>query len=125
MTAILTHPIFLVGLGGAVGSNLRYWLGWWMRSHGWTAPFPWHTLLINVTGSILLALVTLAVKDRSGGWFLLLGVGVCGGYTTFSTFSLETVELIRTGRWDLAAAYAGASMVLGFLGFLAVVLCSE
>jgi len=125
MNAILTHPILLVGLGGAVGSNLRYWLGWWMRQHGYTATFPWHTLFINATGSMLLALIAVLVRDRVGPWFLLLGVGLCGGYTTFSTFSLETVELVRKGRMDLASLYVGASTLLGFAGFLAVALCSR
>lgn len=125
MNAILTHPIVLVGFGGAVGSNARYWLGQAMRQQGWTAPFPWHTLLINVAGSMLLALTAMLFRERTGDGFLLLGVGFCGGFTTFSTFSLESVELIRRGRWDLAVLYALASLALGFAGFLAVVLASQ
>ena len=120
--AWLTHPAVLVGLGGAVGSNARYWLGWWFKEQPWAKDYFWGTFVINVSGSILLGLIAALFKDRAGVGFLLLGTGFCGGYTTFSTFSLEVVEFMQRGRWDLALLYVSTSVLGGFLGFAAVFL---
>ena len=121
LTAILTHPIILVGFGGAVGSNARYWLGLWFRAQPWAQDYTWGTFVINVSGSLVLGIVSAAFKDRAGAGFLLLGTGFCGGYTTFSTFSLEVAEAIQKGRWDLAALYAGTSVVGGLIAFAVAV----
>ena len=83
----------------------------------WAKNFYWGTFAINVSGSILLGIVAALCKDRSGAGFLLFGTGFCGGYTTFSTFSLEVVEAVQRGRWDLAALYIGVSMIGGFIGW--------
>jgi fluoride exporter len=117
LTAIAMHPITLVGLGGAVGANARYWLGLWFRAQPWAQEYTWGTFVINVSGSLALGIVAALFKDRAGPGFLLLGTGFCGGYTTFSTFSLEVAESIQKGRWDLAALYAGTSVVGGFIAF--------
>lgn len=106
-----------VGTGGIVGALLRYQLSKWIGER-WVVSFPLATLLINVSGSFLLGLFT----RRIGIWFpahanalmLLLGVGLCGAYTTFSTFSYEFVILFREGRYRAAWLYASASFVLGF-----------
>ncbi|MBI2806389.1 MAG: fluoride efflux transporter CrcB [Planctomycetes bacterium] len=95
MIGFLLHPVVLLTLGGAAGTNARYWLGRWIASHHWTEHFPLATFVINVTGSLLLGLSVLPLRDRLPAWYILLGVGFCGGYTTFSTFALETVDLIR------------------------------
>ena len=117
ITAVLVHPVMLIGFGGAVGSNARYWIGLWFRSQPWATNFMWGTLTINVSGSLILGIVAAVFKDRADPWFLLLGTGFCGGYTTFSTFSLEVAEAVQRGRWDLAALYAGSSVVAGFIAF--------
>jgi fluoride exporter len=114
--AVLLHPATLISIGGAVGSNARYWLGIWFRIQPWAKNFYWGTFVINVSGSILLGVVAALCKDRTGPGFLLFGTGFCGGYTTFSTFSLEAVEAVQRGRWDLAAVYIGTSVVGGFIG---------
>ncbi len=121
LTTIATHPATLIGLGGAIGANARYWLGLWFRAQPWAAEFPWGTLVINVSGSLVLGLVAALFKDRGGPAYLLLGTGFCGGYTTFSTFSLEVAEAIQKGRWDLALLYAGSSVVAGFIAFAAAI----
>ncbi|MSU77320.1 MAG: fluoride efflux transporter CrcB [Gemmataceae bacterium] len=118
MIGFLTHPVILLTIGGAAGTNLRYWLGRtiWFWSHQSTQPFPLATFLINVTGSLLLALLVLPFRERMPTWYILLGVGFCGGYTTFSTFALETVELIRVyHRPDIAFANILVSVVAGCL----------
>ena len=95
MLAFFTHPVVLLTLGGAAGTNARYWFGRWIASHHWTEHFPLATFAINITGSLMLGLMVVPFRDRLPGWYILLGVGFCGGYTTFSTFALETVDLIR------------------------------
>ena len=119
LTAILTHPVVLIGLGGAVGSNARYWIGLWFRAQPWAQEYTWGTFVVNVSGSLLLGVVAGLFKDKTGPGFLLLGTGFCGGYTTFSTFSMEVAEAIQKGRWDLAALYAGSSVVAGLVAFAA------
>ena len=118
-TTFWTHPATLVGIGGAAGANARYWLGLWFRNQPWAKDYYWGTFVINVSGSILLGLIAAMFRDRAGIGFLLLGTGFCGGYTTFSTFSLEVAELVQRGRWDLALIYVGTSVAAGFVGFVA------
>lgn len=106
----------LVATGAAVGANARYWLGMWAAKSG--VDLPWGTLLVNVSGSLVLG-VFVGLASRFGwteGWRLLIAVGLCGGYTTFSTFSLETLQLAQHGRWTLALGYAFGSAALSVLG---------
>jgi fluoride exporter len=103
MMTYLTHPIVLLTLGGAVGTNARYWLGVFIVHHSddWFDQENSHLrgplaiFLINVTGSLLLGLFLVPLRERLPHWWILLGVGFCGGYTTFSSFAVDTVELIR------------------------------
>jgi CrcB protein len=121
LNAVVTHPAFLVGLGGALGANARYWLGLWFRGQPWAQTFHWGTFAINVSGSLLLGVVAVLFRDRMGPGFLLLGTGFCGGYTTFSTFSLEVTEALQRGRWDVALIYVLGSVLAGFLAYAAAV----
>jgi CrcB protein len=114
-----------LAIGGAVGTNARYWLGYWLgeaawKRHGdWLIAFPIGTFVINVSGSFVLGFVAVLFRDKIPGydrWLLLLGVGFCGGYTTFSTFELETLKLIRDQNWLMAAANVFGSVAVGFLG---------
>ena len=118
--------MFLVMLGGALGSYARFALGKWIGGQVWAEGFPFGTLIVNVTGSFLLGVAGAIILDRMEpeyqGWFLLIGTGFCGGYTTFSSFEWETLRLVRDGSFLLALGYVGASVVAGFLGiFLGVV----
>jgi CrcB protein len=103
-----------VATGGAAGSALRYGIG---RLMGTTADavFPWHTFLINATGSFAIGLLLVAASRLGwpGWWRPLLAVGLLGGYTTFSTFALETVELMLRGSYGIAGAYAIGSLAVG------------
>ncbi len=117
--------LWYVAIGSAVGGVIRYLLGGAIQ-RTLAASFPMGTLVINVTGSALLgfifryALETPAVTPEIRA---LLGIGFCGGYTTFSTFSYETLTLLEDGDWRRAGLYVGLSLigsVLGaFLGFMA------
>jgi CrcB protein len=105
-----------VGIGGALGSVARFWLTAAMMSL--TGPrFPWGTLLINVLGSFVIGVVAgLTLIPERVAWHpdvrIFLMTGVCGGFTTFSAFSLQTLELVQAGETGAAASYAGASVLL-------------
>ncbi len=115
MLAVLAHPCVLLFVGGGLGANARYWLGEYFKARHWSDEFPWHTFAINVLGSFVLGLVAVLLKDRPA-WALFLGVGVCGGFTTFSTFSVEALAMLEKGRTSSAAVYALGSVFAGVLG---------
>ena len=90
--------VLLVAVGGAVGSVLRYWVG--LLVAGWLGTaFPWGTLLINIGGSFVIGWMASATPPETAGLRLLVMVGFCGGFTTFSSFSLQTLELMQRGDW--------------------------
>ena len=87
-----------------------------------TAPFPWSTLAVNVAGSLLMGLLAgWLARHGSGGetWRLLLGVGVLGGFTTFSAFSLELALMIERGSLVSAALYVAVSVLAGVAALFA------
>jgi CrcB protein len=109
----------LVGLGGAIGTIGRFWLGGVIaRRYG--EAFPLGTLVINVTGSFLITFFA-TITGPDGRWFVPSGgrmffmTGICGGYTTFSSFSLQTLNLAQNGEWGYASANAGLSLALCLL----------
>lgn len=110
----------LVALGSAMGGTLRYWLsGLISDSVGQT--FPWGTLVINVTGSFAIGLfATLTGPDGRllvpGEWRQFFMIGVCGGYTTFSSFSLQTLTLAQDGEWLWASVNIALSVILCLVG---------
>lgn len=124
----LTSSLY-VALGGALGSWLRYVVG-----RAWTgaigpvqaSAFPWATLTVNVVGSFAMGLLAgwLARHGSTGTWGgegarLLLGVGVLGGFTTFSAFALEFGLLVERGALGTAAGYVALSLAAGFAGLFA------
>ena len=112
-----------VALGGAIGSVLRYQTGRWMTQ--WLGPqavatFPWTTLAVNAAGSLTMGLLAgwLMRHGESDQLRLFLGVGLLGGFTTFSAFSLELVLLIERGQYLFAALYLILSVALGVTGLI-------
>lgn len=108
-----------VALGGAIGASLRFLAGRAVLRLV-ESPFPWGTLLVNLSGCFLMGLVYAWLQPRPGsGLFLFLGTGVLGGFTTFSAFSLETVLLWQRGEETLAAAYVMGSVALSVVALVA------
>ncbi len=105
----------LVALGGGIGAAARYGVSLAMGSR--PDQWPWATFTINVSGSLLIGLLAgwLSTRGEAGEpWRLLLGVGVLGGFTTFSAYSLETLRMFERGDLIGAATYAIGSVVAGF-----------
>ncbi|HET9982278.1 MAG TPA: fluoride efflux transporter CrcB [Longimicrobiales bacterium] len=106
----------VVFLGAGVGGLARYAVGGWIQQAA-GAGFPWGTLVVNITGSLLLAFLYAFLEGTIAApqWRALLGVGFCGGYTTFSTFSYETVRLLQDGQWSRASWYVLGSVLVSLV----------
>jgi len=122
-----------VGLGGFLGTILRFWLSGVVAST-WGETFPLGTLIINITGSIFIGFfATLTGPDGKlivpADFRTFVMIGICGGYTTFSSFSLQTLNLARNGEFAAAGWNCGLSLVLClvgvWLGFLAASLLNQ
>jgi CrcB protein len=110
---------FWVAVGGALGSVGRFWLNNAVAG-AFGLEFPWGTLLINVIGSFIIGFFgTLTVEvprfSVPPEIRVFVMVGICGGFTTFSAFSLQTVEMARVGEWQRAGWYVAASVLLCLL----------
>lgn len=120
----LTSSLY-VALGGGAGSWLRYLIGrLWIGAIGPVAAgaFPWATLTVNIVGSFAMGVLAgWLARHGTGGesWRLLLGVGVLGGFTTFSAFSLEVGSFIQRGSLGTAAFYMAVSLAAGLAGLFA------
>ncbi len=104
-----------VALGSAVGGVARFWLTQ-MGAIWWGAQFPWGTFVINLLGSALIGALAGLDGALSPQWRLLLMTGVCGGFTTFSSFSLQSFELIKLGNTAGAVGYMLMSVTVCLLG---------
>ncbi len=105
----------MVGLGGAVGSIARFWLDG-VISNRFGKTFPMGILIVNVTGCFIIGLLFALIGPESRSLvkptvYSFFTVGICGGYTTFSSFSLNTLNLAREGQW----LYAGGNVVLSVI----------
>jgi CrcB protein len=121
MPALSTFPpLVLVAVGGAMGAVLRYLVGVWTLAR-FGPGLPFGTWTVNIVGAFLMGLLAALVArvDGAGGELrLLLGVGVLGGFTTFSAFSLEVFNMINRGEIGLAAAYAVSSVAGSVLALM-------
>lgn len=111
------EKILLIAAGAVLGANARYWLGAWAAER-WGAAFPYGTLLINVSGSLLIGWFMAFAAGRTlvdPRWRLLFVTGFLGAYTTFSTYSYESLSLFTRGQLLPGLANALGSAVLGIL----------
>jgi CrcB protein len=106
----------LVGVGSAIGGIMRFWASG-VIANRFGQSFPWGTLVVNVTGCFIIGLFA-TLTATEGRWLVgpfgrnFFMTGVCGGYTTFSSFSLQTLNLARDEEWLYAAGNAVLSLVL-------------
>jgi CrcB protein len=117
----------LIGIGAFLGANLRYIVQTWAASR-WGSSFPYGTLIANVSGSFLLAFfITLATQRAaiSPAWRLFFAIGFVGGYTTFSSFAVETLSLAQDGNWLWGSLNVAANLVLGLISALAGVILAR
>lgn len=107
-----------IAVGAAVGGLARYFVAAFIQQRAGTT-FPWGTLIVNLSGSLLLGFIVryaVATPGMSFEMRALLTTGFCGGYTTFSTFSFETATLLEDGQYERASAYAFGSVLLALAG---------
>ena len=107
----------LIGLGGALGSAARYWVGAAVGSR-MGVRLPYGTLIVNLTACFLIGFSLVWLGERvelSPAWRYFLPIGFIGAYSTFSTYEWETLETLRSGAFALAALYAVGSLLLGLL----------
>lgn len=107
--------LLLIGLGGGIGSISRYLTAWYVHKH-YAGTFPLATLMINVLGSLLIGILFGCMERYQWAtadikFFFI--IGFCGGYTTFSAFAIENVNLMQSNQTAAAFAYIGLSVVLG------------
>lgn len=108
--------LMMASAGGAIGAGLRFLVNESFAMRGLAAPFPWHTFAINVAGSFAMGVVFVLIHEKLGAspeWRTFLATGILGGFTTFSAFSLDVMNLMSGGEG--AAARAGA-YIIGSVG---------
>ena len=118
--------LLLVAAGSAIGGSLRYLVSLWALPRGWK--FPWATLIVNVAGCFLIALILTiaAAATMRPSTRLFLTTGIMGGLTTYSTFDYETTRLFQIGAPLSAIANIGATLVVCFLaGLLGIALARQ
>lgn len=106
--------LLMVGIGGFMGSVLRYKVGVLIATKN-TSAFPWGTFTVNLVGAFLIGLLISSALKSQQTTTLLLVTGFCGGFTTFSTFALENLKLLQSGQWLIFLSYALFSLIGGIV----------
>lgn len=117
--------LLLVFIGGGLGSSLRYIIGRFLNSG---SIIPYGTFLVNVAGSLLIGIIlgwAIRTESLNNPINLLLGIGFCGGFTTFSSFSFENYSLLKTGDYISFSIYFFGSLILGMLSVVAGMMISK
>lgn len=118
----MVKSLLIAGLGGFIGTISRYLITRYIHLT-YVSSFPWGTFLVNIAGSFLIGIL-FGITEKGGfmshEWRVFLTVGICGGFTTFSSFSNETFMLLQSKEWIRLAGYSSLSVFLGitavFLG---------
>ena len=114
------QTILLISLGAVLGANLRYWFGLWAGQR-WGTQYPFATLFINLTGSLILGFFITVISQRflvDPRWRVFFAVGFLGSYTTFSTYTYESIALLLAGNWSYGLFNLLGSAILGGLAVI-------
>ena len=117
--------LILVFIGGGLGSSLRFLISKYLNSGNL---LPYGTFLVNIVGSLILGMIIgWAIKSNllNSPMYLLIGIGFCGGFTTFSTFSFENYSILKSGDYYMFCLYFFGSLILGILAILAGIFISK
>ncbi|MCA1759883.1 MAG: fluoride efflux transporter CrcB [Bacteroidales bacterium] len=121
----MLRTILLVGSGGFIGSAMRYLVQYYMEK-SLTSTFPWGTLIANIAGSFFIGMVfALAEKGNlmNAEWRIFLAVGICGGFTTFSSFAYNNLTMLNERAWGSLLLNIGGNLFLGILAvYLGIIL---
>jgi CrcB protein len=121
----MNNPFLIISLGALLGANARYWIGGWAAER-FGAGFPYGNLIINLSGSFLLGLFMTLATERfiiDPRWRVLLAIGFLGSFTTFSSYTYESLELILFGQWKLGLLNLfGSAFLGGVAGLLGILL---
>jgi len=108
------QPVFWISIGAVLGANARYFLSRWV-ARSLSPAFPYGTLIINITGSLVLGFFLIWTSERvlaDPRWRFLIAIGFCGSYTTFSSYAFESMYLFERGQWALFALNVLANNLL-------------
>ncbi len=111
------QTVLWISLGAVLGANLRYWFGVWAGQR-WGTQFPFATLFINLTGSFILGLFITVITEHfliDPRWRVFFAIGFLGSYTTFSTYTYESISLLMAGNWSWGLLNLLGSSILGGL----------
>jgi CrcB protein len=115
----------IISIGAVMGANARYWIGGWAADRFGTA-FPYGNLIINVLGSFVVGLTITLMTERfivDPGWRIFIAIGFFGSFTTFSSYTFESVALILSGQWNLGIINLfGSSFLGGFAVLIGIML---
>ncbi len=114
------QKLLLIGLGGFLGAVSRYWVGGWVQSLMQKPTFPVGTLIVNVSGCFLIGFIAQWLEYKSGmtsEWRFFLLIGLLGAFTTYSTFTHETFNLLRVRELALTVANIGLHLFLGLIAY--------
>lgn len=117
MISPVFEKVLLISVGAILGANARYWIGDWIAQK-WGTSFPYGTLIINITGSFLIGLFISLTTERitiDPRWRYMIVVGFLGAYTTFSTYTLESMNLFERGQWQLGLLDVLGSVIIGLV----------
>jgi len=124
----MLKTLSIVGIGGAIGSILRYLVTDLVETRFVPSTFPYGTLIVNVSGCFVIGLIY-ALSEKlniTPEWRAFLATGICGGYTTFSAFSYQSVNLIQTGQTMQFFTYVFGSLILGLMAtFIPIIVVKQ
>ena len=119
------QTVLWISLGAVLGANLRYWFGVWAGQH-WGTHYPFATLFINLTGSFILGLFVTLITEKfliDPRWRIFFATGFLGSYTTFSTYTYESIALLLAGNWSWGMFnLLGSALLGGLAAMLGIVL---